>query len=104
MNPIVTLLSGQVSSPFSGGEKRKTVTKRHVPLVWECMLGTVYARDPVTRKVLYCDYDYSKAHAHARVKECSDLRTCRNPGDFLPGRSALRNKQWALWGIHPATT
>lgn len=102
LNPLVTLISGQVSSPFSGGEKRKTVTRKHYPLVWECMLGTVYARDPVTGKVLYCDYDYSKAHAHARVTECSDLRTSRNPGGFSE-RSQLRLKQWALWGIPPAT-
>lgn len=101
MNLLVTLLSGNVTSPFAGGERKPSVTLKHRPLVWECMLGTVYARDPKTGKVLYCDYDYSKAHAHARVKECTDLRICKNGRDRT-GRDnspLLRNKQVALWGV-----
>lgn len=97
------LLSGQVGHPFAGGVKKAAYTKRHVPLVWECMLGTVYARDPHANHytkddgIKYFDYNYTKAHAYAKVQQCTDLRICRSKGDN-PGP---RTRQLALWGIPP---
>ena len=92
--------------PFTGGKKSKTVTLKHRPLIWENMLGTVYACDPVTRKAKYFDYDYTAAHAYARVNECSDLRVTRNKrqvnytdgSDYMSGP---RVGKYALWGIKP---
>jgi len=101
---IRILLSGQVAHPFAGGVKKAGYTKKHVPLVWENMLGTVYARDPnaghYTKDdgIKYFDYDYSAAHAYAKVAKCTDLRVCRSKGDNV----GPRRKQFALWGIPPA--
>jgi hypothetical protein len=100
LNPIVTLISGQVSHPFAGGVKAKGVTKKHRPLVWECMLGTVYAMKPGEHEADYFDYDYSKAHAHAAVAQCSDLRVCRVKTRYA---GYPRVGQLALWGIPPNT-
>lgn len=105
LNPIVTAISGQVTSPFAGGVPKRSVTQKHRPLVWECMLGTVYARDPIgavgskNEGVEYFDYHYAEAHRHARVKECTDLRICRTKYQYS---GYPRKGQWALWGIPPA--
>ena len=87
--------------PFAGGKKRPNVTQKHSPLVWECMLGTVYARDPVTKKVKYFDYDWDAARAYAMVDQCADLRTCKVAISYqgYPAKGKL-----ALWGIPPLAT
>jgi hypothetical protein len=94
LNPLITVISGgeAVRHPFSGGVRKKTITQKHRRLVWECMLGTVYARDPAsTAEEKYFDYDYYAAHQHAKVALCTDLRIYKPRG----GRSAL-------YGIPPA--
>ena len=95
LNPIITAISGQVRHPFAGGKKKATVTKKHRRLIWECMLGTVYATDPTDKgntEGKYFDYDYSAAHAHAKVAQCTDLRICKPRG----------YRKVALYGIPPA--
>lgn len=64
--------------PFHGGVVHKNITKLHQPLIWEMMLGTVYARCPA-EYVRYFDYKYEEAHAFACVDQFYDLRICKNP-------------------------
>lgn len=64
--------------PFHGARKMKP-TKKHRPAIWECMLGTVYARNPdgVTR---YFDYDWDGAREFAGVDTPdADPRVARVP-------------------------
>ena len=97
LNPLITAISGQVRHPYAGAKKSKGITKRHRPLFWECMLGTVYALDPldkdINRTEKYFDYDYTAAHLHAKVAQCTDLRTYRRPRGKL-----------VMYGIPPAQT
>lgn len=81
--------------PFSGGNKRATVTRRHRPLVWECMLGTVYARSP-DGTVTYFDYDWAAARAHAAVDQHRDLRISRVRTSY---QGWPREGKIALWGV-----
>ena len=103
LNPLITVLSGQVNHPFASGKKTAGVTIKHRPLIWECMLGTVYAMDWTTKDINakgeYFDYDYTKAHHHAKVAQCTDLRVCRvkKPVQGGPSYGKL-----ALFGIPPA--
>ncbi len=87
-------------SPFASGKPTRTVTKKHIPLVWECMLGTVYAQDPITREVKYFDYDWDGARNFAQVSSCSDLRISRAARLY---NNSLRQGKRALFGLAPAT-
>ena len=95
LNPLITVISGQVSHPFAGGKKTKGITQKHRRLIWECMLGTVYALDPldkdINREEKYFDYDYQAARLHAKVAQCTDLRVCK----------VNRYAKIALYGIPP---
>jgi hypothetical protein len=52
-------------------------TKSHVPAIWECMLGTVYARNALGETV-YFDYNHEAALEFAGVKqEGVDVRLAR---------------------------
>lgn len=50
-------------SDFRRSARKMNPTRRHRPAIWECMLGTVYARN-AAGKVEYFDYDYVAAVAH----------------------------------------
>ena len=95
LNPLITVISGQVSHPFAGGKKKPNITLKHRRLIWECMLGAVYAQDPTEepykRKEKYFDYDYQAARLHAKVAQCTDLRVCK----------VNRYTKIALYGIPP---
>lgn len=88
----------KVQHPFQGGVKHTRVTVAHQPLVWENMLGTVYARNP-QGKTEYFDYDYDAAHEFAGVQNAKDLRVVRHNG--RTGMDEPRKKQLVLYGIHP---
>lgn len=98
---------GKVSSPFAGGVKSKAITRKHKPLVWENMLGTVYAANPAGISD-YFDYDWDKARAYAELDKYTDLRIARNPGqyNYLPNDKDSyhhpRKGQFVLWGIPKA--
>ena len=52
-------------------------TKKHVPAIWECMLGTVYAMN-TAGEARYFDYDYDAAKQWAGVDQPGvDLRLAR---------------------------
>lgn len=51
----------------------KKPTKNHVPLLWGAMLGTMEARDPLSKETEYFDYDYCRAAQFARLDRCTDL-------------------------------
>lgn len=86
--------------PFEGGTPKKGITKKHVPLIWENMLGTVNAKDPLAygKEAEYFDFDWDKAREYARVSQCSDLRIARVDRAFGYNYGP-RRKQLALWGI-----
>lgn len=88
-------------SPFASGKPTRTVTKKHIPLIWECMLGTVYAQDPVTRKIEYFDYDWEGARKFARVSSCTDLRISRAAQSY---NASVRRGRRALFGLAPVST
>lgn len=95
-------------APFAGARTAKP-TKKHRPVVWEAMLGTVYAMDP-TGTVRYFDYDVAAAHRWAGVTEdraALDLRVSRwTPAHDMfrwhNGRAAATQphvSQWVLWSL-----
>jgi len=91
----------KIRNPFEGGRKAASVTQRHVPLIWENMLGTIYARSPAG-KTEYFDYDYDAAHAFAEVSKCSDLRIAKAPRTMNMGDDQYITKgQSVLYGLHP---
>ena len=106
---IDTLAKSKTLHPFSGGRKTSGLTKNHVPIVWENMLGTVHARSPEGH-IKYHDFDWHGAHKHARTHEYEDLRICRTPRDknfnYATKRgvdhssTGPRVGKVALWGVH----
>lgn len=103
VNAKINSISEGYSSPFEGGKHSISITKKHKPLVWENMLGTVYARSP-KGKAEYFDYDYDAARKHAQVDNHTDLRNCKydrnkhgNLGDM--DYKHPRHGQTILWGI-----
>lgn len=85
-------------NPLRLGRKAKP-TLKHRPAVWECMLGTVYARSP-QGEVRYFDYRWEQAVEFAELGE--DLRTFRAPEAVRyysnPGAS-IRRGQPVLWTL-----
>jgi hypothetical protein len=86
--------------PFHGGVKKASYTLRHRPLVWECMLGAVYAMKPGDAEAKYFDYNWDAARKHAGVDEATDLRVCRVKRSYQgwPQQGKL-----ALFGIPKAS-
>ncbi len=92
--------TNKVSHPFQGGKEATSYTAKHRPLVWENMLGTVYARDPIKGgEPEYFDYDWDAARKYAMVDKCTDLRICKSKDNL---QSYPRKGKLALWGIPPA--
>jgi len=77
--------------PFTGARRVPRVTLKHRPLIWECMLGTVYAMGREGPR--YFDYDWAAAREYAGVAAHSDLRltrTQRSLGEYpMPGPGRL---------------
>lgn len=95
---------GMKSPIFVEGHRKMVPTKSHSPLVWENMLGTVYARNP-SGKVEYFDYNWDAAHRFANVAGASDLRVSRHKtrsGRAYDGEGSPRNRQMVLYGVHGA--
>lgn len=65
------------TNPFAGAVKKKP-TLKHRHAIWECMLGTVYARN-AAGEVKYFDYDWDGARAFAGVDTGTDLRLAKWP-------------------------
>ncbi|MHA1253612.1 MAG: hypothetical protein ACTSRP_26800 [Candidatus Helarchaeota archaeon] len=70
-------------------------TKNHVPVIWECMLGTIFAVDGKVIRYVGYNYDLAKKYVLAN---CSDFRIWRykqhNNSDIKP-----RYNQLVLWAI-----
>lgn len=85
-------------SPFSGAVKKK-ITKKHRPLIWENMLGTVYADNPLSEEdPKYFDYDYEAARKYAGITDgkVTDLRLDRATRTRTDGP---RQGQLVLYGV-----
>lgn len=95
-----------MTHPFEGGRLTASVTRKHRRLIWENLLGTVNACDPLTGEEKYFDYDWNGARAFARVTQCTDLRLCSpafGPTRITPGGAYRRqHAKPALYGIPPA--
>lgn len=82
---------------FSLGKRTYKITKKHKPLCWECILGTVYAKD-IDGIIKYFDYNYTSAISFMKLENYYDLRLCRNPyhnaSEYYP-----KYNQLVLWGI-----
>lgn len=86
-----------LATPFVGVKKKPTL--KHRPLLWENMLGTVYARN-IQGKTEYFDYNWKAAHEFAQVSRHTDLRLARNTSDSGYEGSPRRG-QWVMYGIPP---
>lgn len=64
--------------PFHGARRMKP-TLKHRPAIWECMLGTVFARN-AAGQVKYFDYDWDAARAFAGITPESDPRVYKAAG------------------------
>jgi len=84
--------------PFTGARRVPRLTLKHRPLIWECMLGTVYAMGSEGPK--YFDYNWDAAREYARVSLHTDLRITRVKRSLgcypLPGA-----RRFVLFGIPP---
>lgn len=80
---------------FAGARKMKP-TLKHRPAIWECMLGTVYARSP-EGQVRYFDYDWERAREFAQVHPSRDPRLHKASQSF--GAEGPRKGQWVLWVV-----
>jgi hypothetical protein len=76
---------------------KKPPTSRHRTAVWECLLGTVYARNDAG-EVKYFDYDYPAAMAFAGVTPERMPRVAKAPYNTLTGaRTSSGQKKVALF-------
>ena len=72
-------------------------TRSHVPALWECLLGTVYARN-AQGETRYFDYDHEGALAFAGVhQEGADVRLARAKVRM----TGIRRGQLVLWVRRP---
>lgn len=62
---------------FRASAKKAKPTQAHRPALWECMLGTVYARN-ANGEVRYFDYNWAEAIAF--IGPHADVRTSRSTG------------------------
>jgi hypothetical protein len=86
----------QPSDVFAGASRaKKSYTQKHKPLLWENMLGTVYAVNP-DREVKYFDYDWAAAHEYIQLDKYTDLRVCKCKHSWAEWP---RIGKWALFGI-----
>ncbi|NBP82800.1 hypothetical protein EBU60_02905 [bacterium] len=83
---------------FLGVKAHKAApTKKHVPAIWECMLGTVYACNP-QGETRYFDYEHEAARAFAGVdQEGADIRLARAKRRM----TGIRPGQLVLWIRRP---
>ena len=80
---------------WAGAKPHKGYTQKHRPLLWENMLGTVYAVNPEW-KTEYFDYNWEAAHAHIELDRYTDLRVCKVKVQYAEWP---RKGKWALFGI-----
>ncbi|NBU16907.1 MAG: hypothetical protein EBS48_07840 [Actinobacteria bacterium] len=72
-------------------------TRSHVPALWECLLGTVYARN-AQGETRYFDYDHEAALDFSGVRlEGAEPRVARAPRRF----TGIRKGQTVLWVRRP---
>jgi hypothetical protein len=89
---------------FRQRARRMKPTKMHRPVLWECMLGAVYAAD-VAGDARYYDYDYTAAVA--RIGMVADVRVHR-ADRAMTVRSDdgaeyyIRKGQWVWWATLPS--
>jgi hypothetical protein len=95
-------MSTKVSHPFEGARKMKP-TLKHTPVIWECMLGTVYACAPERgSEVRYMDYDWEAARALADVRPERDPRVYRAPRAMTIGGQPISKGQRLLYVLREA--
>ena len=81
------------TNPLSLGRRMKP-TQKHRPAIWECMLGTVYARN-AEGETRYFDYDWDAAiEFSGALLEGADPRVWRSPDRYANGPG---KKQLALY-------
>lgn len=76
---------------FRSKARRLQPTKAHRAAVWENMLGTIYAANPVG-EVRYFDYDYAAAIAF--VGKVTDVRVARFHPYKTPARCHFDDATW----------
>ncbi len=98
MEPVLAALAG--ASPLSGRHMKPT--KQHRPAVWECMLGTVYARND-RGETRYFDYDWAKARTFAGADEPDRDPRCFRHKTFYRGTDEPRQRQLVMYVLQKYT-
>lgn len=96
MKTFKQYLNENASKPFYGAPKKSSYTKKHRPLVWEGMLGTVYALKHGHEEPKYFHYDYEDAHKHAETENHTDLRVAKVKDSYA---GWPKKGRYALFGI-----
>lgn len=97
-----TIIESKRVSPWGDGKPAKSYTQKHLPIVWEHMLGTVrshnrFHQNPDSDKAIkYHDYDYEKAHKWAHLDRYTDLRVAKVKRSYYGWPAKGR---FALFGI-----
>jgi hypothetical protein len=99
---MTTTTKQPAAHPFKGARKAKP-TKQHRPVIWENMLGTVYAASP-EGEVRYFDYRWDEAREFAGITtDTPDLRLARPkqvtpyPVSYFRNSDGPRWNQLVLW-------
>lgn len=75
-------------------------TRQHTPVMWEGILGTVYAVSP-EGVVQYFDYDWAGAVAHVALSDDADVRIARAPESFriMPSGETIAKGKMYVWAV-----
>lgn len=85
----------KATHPFAGARKMKP-TQKHRIAIWECMLGTVFARN-AEGEVKYFDYDWDGAREFAGVTAEADPRVFRNQFAVRVGNETVSKGRMVLY-------
>ena len=80
---------------------RMKPTQNHYPVMWECILGTVYAVNP-EGEIRYFDYDKEAAREYIGFGDHDDVRIWRKEDNSRypytgPVSSHLKKGKFAVW-------
>lgn len=81
---------------WAGARTTHGYTQDHTPLLWENMLGTVYAKRHGDEEAEYFDYNWADAHAHIGLGDYTDLRVCKVKYQY---QGWPRVGKFALFGV-----
>lgn len=77
--------------------RRMKPTQKHVAVVWEGMLGTVYAKRAGENKAKNFDYDWEGAAEYVGLENAEDIRIWKNKKRSRYDTNTPRVGQSCVW-------